>query len=383
MNQGPLGIDGDQPAGATLGLGAGWVLPALFVALFVALFYLPAHHASPRPGEGFVAALGALYVTGLSVVLPRVARGGILRAAGSRDPIVLLGRGPDPLLTATIDPRWRLAAMGAGALLSVAAVLGSAALAEVAEEASYAHALASLAFGANIVVAVAAAVPIPGFTGWALILALVDAAGIPADQRVRRAARIAQAVGSPSLLLVGIVAALLGDLMMSLVAFLLAMFTWTRTDIAVGHDAIARFLASHVVGDVARPVASHADADEPVENLVGRLTETGVVTLVETSGALVGAIGPWQLAARDRLRRGQRCSELMVPLSNLPLPPATMSASGLMPELRRHGLALVRGLSPIAYVEAGDLLARILASAGEGGGTLDGAGRDSGGEIQP
>lgn len=191
MNPRPLETEGGQSGNVTLALGTAWVWPATFIALFVALIYLPAHQASPGVGEGFIAGLGALYVIGLSVVLPRLVRGGILRAAGSRDPIVLLGRGADPLVTATIRPRWRLLAIGAGAVLSTALALGSAALAGVAEEATYAHALVSLAFGTNVVVAAAAAFPTPGLTGWALLLALVDAAGVPADQRTRRAARLA------------------------------------------------------------------------------------------------------------------------------------------------------------------------------------------------
>lgn len=367
----------------TLALGAGWVLPAAVVALVVLLIYLPAHHASLGPGDGLVAGLGALYVIGLSVVLPRLVRGGILRAAGSREPIVLLGGGADPLVTAAIRPRWRLVAIAAGALVSTAAALGSAALVGVAEDATYAHALVSLALGANVVVAVAAAVPIPGFIGWALLLALVDAAGVRADQRIRRAVRIAQTLGFPGFLLAGTGAALLGDPMMAMIGFLLAMFTWTRAEVAVGHDVIARFLASHVVGEVARAGASHADADEPVADLVGRLRDTGVVTLVETSGALVGAIGPRQLAARDRIRRGQRCSDLMVPLSKLPLLPATTSAAGLPSRLGRHGFALVRGSPRIAYVEANDLLERILTSGGEGRGTGEGEEPDSVRGIQP
>lgn len=371
------------PGSTTLAIGAGWVWPTTFVALYVALVYLPTHPTGLGVGNGIVATLGALYVVGLSVVLPRLARGGIIRAAGSREPIVLLGCGADPLVTETIRPRWRLAAIVAGVLVSTAAALGSAALAGVAEEATYAHALGSIALGVNVLVAASAAVPIPGFTGWALLLALVDAAGIRTDQRVRRAARIAQAVGFPAFLLAGLVAGLLGDLMLSFVAFLLAMFTWTRTDVAIGHDAIARFLASHIVGDVARPVASHADADETVADLVGRLTDAGVVTLVETGGALVGAIGPRQLAVRDRLGRGQRCSEIMVPLTKLPLLPATTPAAGLVSQVGRYGFALVRGLPPIGYVEASDLLARILGSAGAHRGTADADEREPGGVIQP
>lgn len=375
--------EGGEPGATTLTLGSGWAWPATFVALFVARIYLPAHHPGAGPGDGFVAALGALYVLGASLVLPRLVRGGILRAAGSTDSIVLLGRGSDPLVTWSIPARWRIAAIGAGALVSIALALVSAALAGVAETATFAHALVSLALGANVVVAAVAAVPIPGLTGWALLLALVDAAGVPSDQRTRRAARIAQSVGFPAFLLVGIGAALLDDPMLALIAFTLAMFTWSRSDVAVGHDAIARFLASHVIGDVARPVASHAEAGELVDDLAGRLTDAGIVTLVEMSGALVGAIGPRQFAARDRIRGGQRCSEVMVPISKLALLHATSPAAGLVAHVGRHGFALVRMSQATGYVEANDLLERIAASAAHDRLSGDGDECDATGAIHP
>lgn len=365
MSTKSLGIDGDQPGGASLALGAGWLWPATFLAMFIGLIFLPTHHPDVQSGEGLVAFVGSLYIVGLSFVLPRLVRGGILRAVGNRDPIVLLGTGIDPLVTATIRPRWRVAAIAAGVLVSIVAVLGTAVLAGVADETTYAHALVSLALGANLAIAAGAAVPIPGFTGWALLLATVDAAGSGSDQRVRRAARIAQVVGFPAFLALGIGAAMLSDPMIAVLGFLLAMFVWTRSDVAVGHDAIARFLASHVVGDVARPVTSHADADELVDDLASRLTDAGSVTLVETRGALAGAIGPRQFAERDRIRAGQRCSEVMVPLSRLPMLPATTPAAGLLSHVGRHGFALVRTRDALAYIEASDLLERILTSGGD------------------
>lgn len=137
--------------------------------------------------------------------------------------------------------------------MSIVAVLGTGVLTGVANETTYAHALVSLALGANLALAAAAAIPIPGLTGWALMLAIVDAAGSFVDRRVRRAARVAQAVGCPALLLVGIGAALLGDPLMAILGFLLAMFIWTRTDVAVAHDAIAHATCGIGVWDWASP----------------------------------------------------------------------------------------------------------------------------------
>ena len=383
VNMRSVGTDGSRPVTATLSLGSGWVWPAVLLTLFVSLVYLPAHHQSVGAGESFIAAIGGLYVIGLSVVLPRLVRGGILRLTGRRDPIVLLGRGSDPLVSAAVRPRWRLAAVGGGLLMSTAVALGSGVLVGVSDPATYAHALTGLALGVNVALAAATVVPVPGFAGWALLLALVDAAGIGADQRIRRAARVAQTIGFPAFLLLGVGAALLGDPMMLLTGFLLAMFTRTQTGLAVGRDAIARFLQSHEVGDVARPVTSHADADERVDDLVARLTEAAVVTLVETSGALVGAVGPRQLDGRDRVRGGQRCAELMVPLSKLPLLSASTPAAGLLSEVGRHGFALVRASDGLTYVEASDLLERIQAWAADNRRPTETEDHDAVGRIQP
>lgn len=355
---------GDADAAGTFALGHGWTWPAAAVGLFIALIYLPAHHAGDAGGDDLVAAVGGLYVVGLSVVLPRLVRGGVLRLAGARVPIALLSRGPEPLVAASIRPRWRLAAIVAGGVASSISAIGAAALVSVAEQGSYGHALASLALGANVVLAAGALVPIPGFAGWALLLATVDAAGTRVDLRVRRAAWLAHGIGFPLFLLVGFGAGLLGDPMLMLTGFLLAMLCRTQADLAVGHDHIARFLGARVVGDLARPVANHADADAPVDSLVTPSADQRVVTAVETRGALVGAIGPRQLHARARRRAGERCSEVMVPIENVPLLAAATPAATLLPALGRHGFILVRVPGGLAYIEAADLLDRILGGDG-------------------
>ena len=359
MNSESIRTGGTDAAG-TFALGQGWAWPAAVVGLFIALIYLPAHHSGDAGGDALVAAVGGLYVVGLSVALPRLVRGGILRLAGARDPIALFGRGTDPLGAVAIRPRWRLAAIGAGVVASSIAGIGAGALASVAEQVGYGHALASLALGANVVLAAGALVPIPGFTGWALLLAVVDAAGTPVELRVRRAARLAHGVGFPLFLVVGFAAGLLGDPMLMLTGFLLAMLSWTQTDLAVGHDHIARFLGARIVGDLARPVANHVDADAPVDGVVTHEADARFVTVVETRGALVGAIGPRQLDEGARRRAGQRCSEIMVPIENVPPLPAATPAATLLPALGRHGFVLVRMPGGLAYIEAADLLDRIL-----------------------
>jgi len=351
----------DRGTGGTFALGTGWIWPAAVVSLFIAVIYLPSHHSSGGGGEGLVAAIAAVYVVGLSVVLPRLVRGGILRLAGARDPIVLLGRASEASTgSGAVRARWRIGAIAAAGGVSAIGVLGGVALSGIAEPSTYAHAIAALFLGTNAIVVAGMLVPIPGFTGWALLLAFIDAAGTPADLRVRRAARLVQAIGFPIFLLVGLAAAFIGDPMLMLVGFLLAMLSWTQIDLAVGRDAIDRFLAGRLAGDVARPIRVHAEADDLADDLDGKPVNPRAVIAVETSGALVGAIGPRQLAERDRARSGDRCSDVMVPIGSVPLLPADTPATSILSVLGRRGFVLVRMPGGLAYVEAADLLDRIL-----------------------
>lgn len=357
-----LTTGGSRPTAPLFTLGQGWVWPVALVVLFVSLVYLPAHAANASFVDDLIATIAALYVVAMNVGLVRLVRGGILRLAGSADPIVMLGRGPEPMLDVRIRARWRLAAIGAGSVVAIAAAVAAALLVQSAGPATNAHALASLALGANLALAASALVPALGFTGWALLLAVVDAVGGPPDQRVRRAARLAQALGFPVFISLGVAAAALGDPMLMLLGLLVAMFIGMQSRLAVGQDVIARFLEPRVVGDLARPIASHAEADEAIEAVAARLPDAPVVTAVEASGALVGAIGPRQIAERDRRRPGQRAAELMVALADLVLLPASTPAAGVLAAIGRHGFALVRAPGGLAYIEADDLLAEILAN---------------------
>ena len=356
-----LTTGGNRRGASLFALGSGWLWPAVLVALVVRLIYLPAHAEGANAADELAATIAGLYVVAMSVGLVRLVRGGVLRLAGSGEPIVVLGRGPEPMLDARILARWRLAAIGAGAIVAVAAVVAAALLGGTTAPTTYAHALASLALGVNLALAGGVLVPAPGFTGWALLLAVVDAAGAKPDQRIRRAAGLAQALGVPIFASLGVAAALLGDPMLVLLGLFGAFFIGTQSRLAIGQDAIARFLKERVVGDLARPIASHAEADETVDAVMARLPTRPGVTVVEMNRALIGAIGPRQLAARDRRHPGQWASELMIPLADLPLLPAAMPAADVLPAIGRHGFALVRGSGGLASIEADDLLAQILA----------------------
>lgn len=352
----------DRSAARVLVLGPGWVWPAVVVALLVTLVYLPGHHSTADAVDGLIASAAALYVVGLSVALVRLVRGAILRIGGSSESIVILGHGPDTATDVRIRARWRLGSTLAGTLVAVSGVALSAWLGRQADALTYAQALATLGLGANLALAAGVLVPAPGFAGWALLVALVDAAGTSADRRIRLAAQLAQVVGIPLFAGFAVAATLLGDPMLVLLGIMLTFFIATQSGLAVGRDAIARFLEGRVVADLARPLISHVDADEAVEEIVARLPAQTVVMAVETSGALVGAIGPLQLAARDRQLRGQRASELMVGLGQLPLLRASTQGTDVLPAIARHGFALVRDPEGLMYIEANDLLAQIQAS---------------------
>ena len=348
----------EQGAGP-ITLGSGWLWPAAFVAILVALLYVPSHN--PRVGESddLVTTIGALYVVALSVIAVRLVRGVVLRAGGSREPIVLLGGGPDPLVSAAIRPRWRVAAVAAGVTVSVAGAVLAARLAAVADPASSAHTIASLALGANAIIAARVLVPTPGFPGWALVLALVDAAGASLDRRVRQAARVAQSIGVPVSLAAGIAAGVLGDPMLMFLGFVLGFLTWTGSQAAAAQDAAGRFLGTHFAGEVARPLVTSAAADEPIGDLVARLTTDYAVVTVEAGGGVLGAIGPRQLALPAATVSGNRCGDMMVPLTSLRLLGPVSPAADVLPEIGRYGFALVRSRDGLAYVEASDLARQI------------------------
>lgn len=350
--------DGDRSAGR-LTFGTGWAWTVSIVVLFVALVYVPAHHPSRGGIDQLIASGAILYVLGLSVAVPRLLRGIILRAGGNRDPIVLLGRGPDPLVGDSIRARWRLGASVGSSIASLIAALVAARLMAGTDPATYAHAVASLALGVNLLTAAGILVPVPGFTGWALLLGLVDAVGVPSDRRVRRAARLARLVGIPVMLTMGVAAALVGDLMLLVVGLMLAFLIWTHSQAVVGQDGTMRFLAGHRAGDLVRPITSHVQPEETLDSLLARPRADHIVTTVEAGGGVLGAIGPRQISARAVVRHGERCRDVMVPVAELPLVAASSPAADLLPQLTGYGFAIVTGPDGLGYVEVSDLTTQI------------------------
>jgi hypothetical protein len=349
---------GERPTG-WVAFGSGWVGPAVVVSMFVVLLYVPAHNPSTSGIDGLIAAMAILYVLGLSLTTPRLLRGVILRFGGSHDPIVLLGRGPDALTAESIRARWRLAAVAVSTVTSLAATFVAARLTVTADPASYQHAVASLALGVNLAIAAGSLVPAPGFTGWALLLGLLDASGVKPDRRVGRAARMAQFVGVPIMLTLGVAAALFGYPMFLVIGFVFALITWTQSTVVVGQDATARFLAGHRAADLVRPIINHVDPEETLDGLLARSRANRVVTIVEVDGSVLGAIGPRQIAGRASGSHGDRCREVMVPIAALRPLAGSSPAADLLPRLGGYGFALVTGPDGLGYVEVSDLATQI------------------------
>lgn len=366
MSAQPKSPGSARPASPLVELGVGWIAPALLVALLVWLTYLPSHAQGAGAVDRLSATVAALFVLGLSIALVRFARGALLRAAGSTEPIALLGSGSDALLDARIAARWRLLAIAGGAIVATGAAAGAAVLGETVGPTSYAHALASLALIANLALAGGVLIPAPAFTGWALVLAAVDARGATPEVRVRRASRIAQALGIPTFAGLGLIAGLLGDPMLMLAGFGAVIVIRSGSRLAEGRDAVARVLANRLVGDLARPITSHAESDDSVAAVLSRMAGTPGVTAIESGGALVGAVGPRQLAEGRRDGRDRPISDLMVPVDDLTPLSATAPAATVLLAMARHGFAVVRGADGLAYVEAEDVLGQILTAGARG-----------------
>ena len=381
MSQLPGAPDEARPATQLLALGTGWVGSAILLAVLLSLTYLPTHAGNASGADGFIATIAGLYVVGFSLALVRVTRGALLRLGGSTEPIALLGSDAGVYIDPRIGAGWRLAAVAAGTIVAITAAVGAALVGASTPPGTYAHALAILGIVANLALVGGALIPTPGFTGWALVLAVADLRGSTPDTRVRRASRLARVLGIPMFLGLALLAWLLGDAALMVASVIAAVLIRTRSRWAEGHDAIARFLARHVVGDFARPIINRADGTETLAELAQRVDATGV-TAIEAGGALVGAVGPRQLARRSPGSHGEPVSARMVALADIPQLSASSPAAGIVGAVARHGFAFVRGPGGLGWVEAGDVLAQILMGLGGTAGTT-GADPESAASVRP
>lgn len=242
-----------------LTLGRSWLLPAGLIALILAGSYLPAHGVVGLLNVG-AATIVALGLIAASIATPRWIRGAITDRGGN---LPLLGseaaRGDKP----KESHRRQLVAVALGAAVSAVGSAGLAALLAASDPASTGHAVAIIALYANVALLLSNVIPVPLWAGWTLLLALLDARGAPAEDRVNRAVPIARGVIAVEAAAIAAVAVSSADWTLLLPATLLLWQGWMQTAIARADDMIDRYLTARRLGDVARDLSTTASPDEP------------------------------------------------------------------------------------------------------------------------
>lgn len=371
MNTAPMSQDSPPNAVA---LGHGWLWPAVAVAALMELSYLPAHGV--RDGLDLLAStVAAMGLLALSLAGPRAARGVILRDPG---PLVLFGAARTSLDRVDRPAGRRLLAITASIGVSALVVWASGLLAASLPVERSAHAVSVIVLGVNAWLLLGNLVPAPPLGGWSLLLALLDAVGAARHRRVVVARRLGRiGVLAAAIMLAGWALAI-GHVMLLLSATILAGYGWIATAAAEVDDAISRFLDGRRVASLLRPVATQFDADEDISAVTATRHPNGVALVFGATG-LAAAIGPRQLAGRSGAVDALRCDQVMIPIRDLSIVPATAPASALLPDLRRHGFVVAWAGGGFGYVEEHDLLERMVAAADVRGRVQDEDSRSSSG----
>ncbi len=354
--------------GPSISVGSGWIAPAALVAIIVATAYLPAHQQGPFGVATVIALMATLYSVAVIVALPRLLRALVLRLAGRPFHVVLLGATGEELDDPGTPARWRMTAILAGTVAAVLAALASLWLAVGAPPDGYGHAIAVVSADTATLVALGTLVPAPPFVGWSLVLAVVDAAGVPRASRAKRAAGLARAIGTPLILAATTLATLADPLMALPLGLVLVAYVWRSTAVAVGREALVRFLEAHRVGDLVRPPIARVRPDDPIPS--GLFAEAGPrgAVFVERGGFLVGAIGTHRLRhAADRLRSDGTWAGSMAPVAALSWLDASEPATRVLQAIRALGVVLVLVDAEIQAIEEDDLFEQ--AAAWSRGGT--------------
>ncbi len=113
-------------------------------------------------------------------------------------------------------------------------------------------------------------------------------------------------------------------------------------------SALVEFLCEHAAGEVAVPAEDRARPEEAVFLHAAASFDAGGVSIVEADGRIVGVVGPRERVAAAMSRADTR--SIMVPISSVVVLEARSSAAQLLPELARHGFALVAGPTGLSYV---------------------------------
>ena len=345
----------NSPSPGALALGRGWLFPAAVVTALLALSYLPGHGV--RDGLDLLAStVAALGLLALSVAVPRAVRGLILR---DRGPLVLFGAARTRLDRVDRPAGRRLLAIAASIGVSALAVWASAVLAASLPVERSAHAVSLIVLSVNGWLLLSNLVTAPPLGGWSLLLALLDAVGAPPHRRLAHARRLGRIGVMAMAILLATWALAIGHVMLLLSATVLAWYGWIATAVAEVDDAVSRFLDGRRVGDLLRPVATQFDADEPVSEVTAK-RHPNEVALVFRAAGLAGAIGPRQIAGLLRGAEALPCEQVMVPIGELSIVPATEPATTLLPQLGRHGFVVAWAGGGFGYVEEHDLLQRII-----------------------
>lgn len=341
-------------------LGYGWFLPSGALALILALSYLPAHGVVELPdiAAGTIAALGLVVA---SVVAPRWARdmgtGGAGGAARFWLGPSVSGVAPPPAAGR------RMMGIAFGAAVSVAGAAATATALGAVDSSSAGHAVLVVALYANLAVLLSNAIPIPPWPGWTLLLAVLDRRRPAAAFRTDRAIPIARGVAIAEAAAFAAMAVAISNWVLLVLPALLIWQAWIQTTIARSDDLIDRYLTTRRLAAVARPLTTTAGVDEPALLAGERRASARAVIGVMDGDAFVGAVGPRQVAAVPPTAPSTSCRDAMIAADELELLRADAPATAALPQLHRHGFAIVIGSSPLRYVEVDDLLERILMTA--------------------
>lgn len=347
----------DQRLSAHPTLGRGWVLPAVVLGAILAGAYLPAHGVRGL-ADTMAATIAALGLIAVSLAASSSARAAVLghRAGGA-----LLGAAPVQQAGREVSPQRRIAAVAVGATVTAALV---AVIAAVVTEAMLpaGHAVLLVVWYANIALLLSNVVPMPPWPGWTLLIALLDGRGTSDESAVDRAVPIARGVIMAEAAAIAALAVGAGDGMLLLVAALLVWQGRTQITVAQADDLITRYLTTRRVGSVARELSAAVGPEEPARIAAARGAAKGAVVAVRDGSALLGAIGPRQVAMTPRHQR-VRCADVMVLVGEMELLRPEAPASSALAQLDRFGFGLVLDGGRLHYVEANDLLSRMLLTA--------------------
>ena len=344
---------------STLTLGRGWALPAIVLAIVLASSYLPAHGVTGLV-DVLAATIAALGLAAASLAAPRWARAAVLVGGG---PVVVIGVAPGWQAPSVESARRRIVAVAVGSAASAAGLAAAALLLMASEIFTTGHAVLLVAVYANAALLLSNLVPMPLWPGWTLLLAVLDLRPKADEPSIDRAVPIARGVIVAEAAALAALAISIGDWMLLLVAGLLVWQGWLQTTVARADDLIGRYLSTRRVRNVAREVSATAAPDEPALAAIVHRASDGAVIAVRHGDALLGAIGPRQAAAVAPSERRTRCADIMVSVRDLELLRPEAPALTSLPQLERFGFALTLEHGRLGYVEASDLLNRILLTA--------------------